>query len=499
MNPEALKAAIAHWQQARTLRAAGRLVEAEALYRRAAQAVPTHVDLLGDWGTLLEKLGQWKAAEAVWRQVVRLAPGRGGEGHLGLALLMLERNEQALPLLEQQVAQRPQDADALTDLGACHWRLGNDAAALDALRRAVAANPGRARPHEALVTTLLNLGRADEAGAAIDAARRAFPDNPELAFFSMEHRLKRLDFTAFDDFGTRWHTRFAAGNRPNTALPAWDGTPFAGRLLVRAEQGVGDEVLFSNVFADACARQPDIAIECDARLLPLFRRSIPGPVFVDRTAPDSDPAKAGARCQCMAGDLCRWLRRDLADFPTTPGWLRADPARVAALRAAHEARFGNALRVGIAWRSQHPSNGPAKSLRLGQLQPLLALPGARFVDLQYGDTAAERAALARDAGIEVWRDDGIDPLNDLDGAAAQIASLDLVISTSNTTVHVAGALGVPVWVLLHRDQGSLWYWGYDVERVPWYPRTTLLRCPRRGDWQPVIDEAAARLRALLAG
>ena len=89
-----------------------------------------------------------------------------------------------------------------------------------------------------------------------------------------------------------------------------------------------------------------------------------------------------------------------------------------------------------------------RSTTLDQWQSLLAVPGARFVNLQYGDCTAElAAAAARGDHIEHWSD--VDPLHDLEGFAAQVAELDLVISVDNATVHMAGALGVPVWILLH--------------------------------------------------
>jgi hypothetical protein len=125
--------------------------------------------------------------------------------------------------------------------------------------------------------------------------------------------------------------------------------------------------------------------------------------------------------------------------------------------------------------------------------PILRGHRAVFIDLQYGDTAAERATIEREVGVKIHHDDTIDQIQDIDAFAAQVAALDHVISVSNTAVHVAGALGVATWALLPRGKGLHWYWFDAGAESPWYPSLRLFRQTARGDWQGVIARVAASL------
>lgn len=495
MNPAALQAALAAWQRAKSLHQAGMLRDAEPLYRKALQVLAKSPELLIDYARLAEELGDWRAAENIWRAAAQTAPDRLFGDHIGLALLQQARYSDALPILEQYQLQAPNDALSMINLAFCYTQLGQDEDAIRTLRKATRIRPELPKTWEALITLLINGCDREGADAALAKGIAAFPDNPELRYMLMEHRLKSGDFAnGFDMFQVRWGTRFVDGvvRLPTDRL--WDGKPFAGRLLVRAEQGIGDELLYSSVFADMQALHPDTVIDCDARLLPLLQRSFPQLAFMPRDTPEDDPRKRDAVRQCLAGDLPRLFRRQPGDFPARRHWLVADQTRATALRCTYAQQFGDALRVGISWRSSHPGNGAAKSLTLMQLLPLLSTPGVQFFSLQYGDTRAEIADFHARTGIHVHVDPDIDALRDLDGLAAQVTALDRVISTSNSTVHLAGALGQNVWVMLHRDRGLPWYWGYDGARTPWYPSVELFRCARRSEWEPVIATVARRLQ-----
>lgn len=180
------------------------------------------------------------------------------------------------------------------------------------------------------------------------------------------------------------------------------------------------------------------------------------------------------------------------------GYLKAD-AKAAAAQAARLAEQAQGrLRIGLSWRSGNAQFGAQKSLALADCLPLLRQP-AFWIDLQYGDTAGERATLENAYGISLWHDEAIDPLKNLDAAAAQYAALDLVITASNTTAHLAGALGLPVWLLLPAPGfGLLWYWFRERQDSPYYPGLRCFRQKSAGDWSAPVSEAAAALQARFA-
>ncbi|WP_428247350.1 glycosyltransferase family 9 protein [Ferrovibrio sp.] len=185
------------------------------------------------------------------------------------------------------------------------------------------------------------------------------------------------------------------------------------------------------------------------------------------------------------------------------GYLLPDQDQVAAARArldAHKAALGLSGRpaIGLSWRSANAAFGAHKSLSLGALAPLLRQPGLVFVSVQYGDTAAERAEVETETGIPVWQDPAVDPLRDMDAAAAQLGCLDLVITVSNTAVHLAGALGVPTWLLLPAPgHGLLWYWQLERTDTPYYSTVTCFRQAAPGDWAGVVGQVAGQLDAFV--
>jgi ADP-heptose:LPS heptosyltransferase len=140
--------------------------------------------------------------------------------------------------------------------------------------------------------------------------------------------------------------------------------------------------------------------------------------------------------------------------------------------------------VGLSWVSHNPRSGKTKSARLSDFESILRLPNCRFVDLQYGDTLAERQAVERELGIRVERLEDIDNTNDIDGLAALITACDAVVSVSNTTAHLAGALGAATWTLVPHGHARIWYWFKEGDDSPWYPN---VRVRRQGNAQPWRD------------
>ena len=273
----------------------------------------------------------------------------------------------------------------------------------------------------------------------------------------------------------------------------WDGTPTSERVLVWGEQGIGDEVLAAGTFAEALALTGGLVVESDYRLAPLLRRSFPTIEVVDRVDPPAAAAMKTA-LQCPMINLPMHLRRSADRFPDHRGYLVPDRDRTAALRDRYRVGKGR-LVVGISWSSANPKLGQQKSLALADWADILRVPGIAFVNLQYGNSAGELGAVAAATGAELIHDPEIDSMVDIDGFAAQVAAMDLVITVSNSTAHFAGATGRPTWLLLPRGNGILWYWLLSRDgRVPWYPSMRVFQQDRIGDWADAIQRVAAALR-----
>lgn len=444
----------------------GRLAEAAEAFETVTRLRPDFVEALSNLSAVFREQGQLDHAQAALRRAVELAPNSAElRYNLGIVLRDLGRVEDAAAAQRQAIALKPDYARAHGALGALLMRTSRHEEAVTALRRAVEIDPDFADAHVNLAMALLERGRLAEG----------------LEEYAWRPAMKQ--------FERRW---------AKAGLPLWDGARLAdGVLLVVAEQGIGDEILYAGLLVDAAARTPRIVFECSSRLVALFARSFPGLEVVPCIEPRHRRLSASdIRAICPLGHLPSLFRRDFSEFQRRGGYLVADAARASMLGSRYRA-LGSGPVIGLSWRSTNPQLGPAKSLALEAWHRVLAVPGVNFVDLQYGDTAGELAMIGKTMGIAIHHDPTIDPLADLDGFAAQVSAMDLVISVSNATLHVAGALGKPAWALMPEGPGLPWYWFRDRDDSPWYPSLRLYRQAAPGAWGPVIEHVAAELEEWL--
>jgi len=510
---------------------AGRVAEAIALLRQAIAIWPGNAIYHNNLGELLRMSGDAAAALPAIDQAIRLQP-RYAQAHnnRGNVLRDLKQPAEAIACYQVALAIQPDYAEAMSNLGAAMMDTGAYFDAISVLHRAIALNPNVAMFHQNLGLALSSTGQPAEAGAAFANAIRLAPDliDTQLAlgdlargqgdFDGMLHwyeqacRLKpgygeahlrygtalmvKGDYkNAWPHFGARWTIDSMATDMRPFTLPFWQGEPVppGRKMLLFTEQGVGENLTLFSLLPELLDRGVTPVIECDPRMMPLLRRSFPQLEILARENPANPRLfAADLAVQATFFDLAAVFRKGPADC-TGALPLRADPERSAALRARYRQGRDRPL-VGVAWYSRNPRIGAPKSASLEALAPFLALPGLRFVDLQYGNRAADRAALKAATGVELLYDPEIDQIADLDAFAAQVAAMDMVITTSNTTAHMAGALGKPAWVLLHKGISPHWYWGRDGETTPWYPSLRLLRQSVDGDWHGLAERVAVDLR-----
>ena len=357
------------------------------------------------------------------------------------------------------------------NLGNCLKALDRHGEAIACYEKALAIEPG-------YVAARMNLAQSPAGAGSLRGSGQAYQKVLALAPADASARLNlgvlylsrgRLA-EGFEHYESRWTAGTGASVRPYQQ-PRWNGDRVRGVLLISAEQGLGDQILHSSMIPEMTAR---------ARLDRAGGRSSPGApagTVVPRRGGDraSNELYAGrVDAHAPLGSLGRFLRPSLAAFPRRePGYLIADGGRAGELRRRLTA--DRRAVIGLSWISRNPEFGEARSARLRDFEALLRLPRCRFVDLQYGDTSAERAAVERETGIRIERLD-VDNTNDIDGLAALISACDLAVTVDNTTVHLAGALGKPTWVLVPHGPARIWYWFTEREEdSPWYPRVHVRR------------------------
>ncbi len=483
-----------HDARGTSLRGLRRFEEALASYNRALAANPDSVVTRSNICALMIDAGDYAQAERAARDALRIdANSAAARLNLGVSLLAQDRASdaetefrKALEINPKHIKARLRLSEALRDQD----RLAEMRAELDRVRE---LDPDNAdlQLHLGLLSQDVE-GNLAVALEHFHAAQRIAPQHP--APFFNEALLHLLDGNFSRETWDLYEQRKRLPDRIDgygkITLPEWDGTATKpGDLLVYGEQGLGDEIMFSSMLPQALERAPRLRLAAQPRLVSLFARSFPGADVIpwDRDAGAPDPGRA--KRAVAIGSLGRFLRCSRDAFPQHQGYLRADSGRVAGFRD-RLAALGPGRKIGISWRGGVPLTWRARrSLTLDDLQPLLERADCKFVNLQYGDVAGE---IDRFAGVSGVRIETLhDATQDFEDAAALVSALDLVISICNTTVHLAGALGRPAWVL--SPSAPEWRYGLIGKLMIWYPSVEIFRQPRHGDWASVLADINARL------
>jgi Flp pilus assembly protein TadD len=440
--------------------AAGEIEAAAAAFAKALEHAPQFVDAMRNVVSAGARLGRYGEMRGVLQNILVASP-RDADAHAALGFIELQGFAQPARALEH--------FDLARDMGL------NSAELL--------TNRGIA---------LHDLGRIDEAVAAYDAALAMDPQYRLARFHRslarlIEHRFEQ----AWEDYEAR--DALAAVAARASGIPRWDGGELTGKtLLILAEQGLGDEIMFASCFAEVIACAKHCVIDCAPKLAPIFRRSFPAATIHGGTQGESmDWLQEVARpdVQTPAGSLPRFLRPGLTSFPARAGYLKPDQTAAARWRA-RLAALGNGARIGVSWRGgTAQSRSGMRSLALQQLAPLFALRDRHFVSLQFDASAAEVAAFCQRSGFSLAHFD--QAMADYDETAALVSSLDLVLSVCTAVIHLAGAIGTPVWVMAPRVPE--WRYGIGGETMPWYPGNRVLRQATAGDWDGLIQRVAGEL------
>jgi tetratricopeptide (TPR) repeat protein len=474
------------FNRANALQAQGKLDEAVAGYRQALFLKPAMPEAHANLGNTLQAQQRLDDAVACYQRALALKPDYA-EAHynLGNARQAQDLLAQAASCYERALALKPQLAQAHYNLGNTRQAQDNLEAALACFERAIVLKPGYAEAHYNLACVLQQQGRLDLALPRFQVAVDLKPDYAQARFGQALAQIQSGDFPhGWRTYESRWQSIDHDTPKRTYAFPLWTGEKLSrGRLLLWGEQGVGDEIMFAGLVPDALRAGNPITLDCDPRLQPLFARSFPGIEVLSGLTPDASFA-----AHLPTGSLPGLFRAAESAFARSASpYLKPDPGERERFRTSY---FDGRLLVGLAWQTRNAKTGRKRSIDLSTLTPLFTLPNIRWISLQYGDfDALEQQAVASNAPIHIDR--SVDQFADIDLFAAQVAAMDLVLTIDNSTAHLAGALGVPVGLML--PFAADWRWLKDRHDSPWYPTMRLFRQPAPGDWPSVLDEVCTAL------
>ena len=433
--------------------------DAVACYRSGLEHHPQSAALRTSLGLALFELGDLEGALLECEQATDDASGLGEAWHnLGYILLHLDRAQEALPCFERAVAAGIQSPATL----AC-------------------------RGH-----ALRQLGRISE---AIEVYDQVLKNHPSFEDAIVNRACAHLLLGRYEQGWRDYAWRFGAPGPAPRGFPfrPWRGESLAGKsILIYAEQGIGDEIMFASCLPDVMTAASRCVIECNSRVASLYARAFPGAAVHGGQKTDSQDwiyELDAVDFQAPIGDLPRYLRPSLDSFPDRRSYLVAREEAVRRWQSRLR-ELGTQPYVGFCWRGGSVrTHARARSIPLSTLEPALADCPARLISLQRGVVDVEERQTLQRLNVILPEEPALDDIEDL---AALITALDLVVCIDSTVAHVAGALGRNAWVLLPYCPD--WRYGMQGEGMPWYPAITLLRQSSPSAWGPVIDAVSARFR-----
>jgi tetratricopeptide (TPR) repeat protein len=530
--------AIAHYERALELRPSyvdglnnlgmalariGKLPDAETCYRRALDLRSDHAEAHNNLGICYARRGALEQGVTEFETALRLKPGYADAFHnLGTALRDQGRVGESAAAFTQALKLRPDFHQAMHGLGAIHLGQGRIDEAVACFEQACQIAPDSFDAHQGLGDAMRDKG---EHGAAIAAYRKALRLRPkssetlhalgrELAAnrqfsealwhfnkalefqpeYAEAHRSRALTLLLMGEFSPGWNEyewrwRCAGNKRPSLTGRQWEGEPLEGkRILLYCEQRNRDTLQFIRYAKIVKEQGATVLVRCPAALQSLLR-SCP---WIDHLYADTDP-DPGCDLHLPLLSLPRVLGSTLTSLPKEVPYLTADPTLTERWRK--ELSYLQAFKVGIHWQGLLRFRGDHKRfIPLAHFAPLAAVPGVRLISLQRGigsEQVAQVSFSVTDTG------NGLEPAaGAFAEAAAILKNLDLFITADTSLAHLAGALGIPVWLML--PYAPDWRWLLHREDSPWYPTMRLFRQTEQDNWEEVCERIAAALKDRLS-
>lgn len=495
----------------------GRLSRSLDFFEAAWKIDPQDAEIYQKLGLVAWKLDMLPAAEKFYRLECQLAPGNPN-AIINLAGVLRDQGkfEEAIELLRTAIYAHQENYELWNSMGTVLNDAGRPLESVTFYEEALRLNPGYGRSHNNMANVYELLGEPEKSLPHYEMALKDPADEMEEA--SMRHS-RSMVLLACGKLEEGWAAN-AARLDPNRAqatlftidAPMWDGVDPAqirGKTLVLVgEQGLGDEVLFMNTVKDlieAIGPDGELRIACEYRLMPIVKRSFPQAVVGHHMSATVEGREVravpkigdGADFWTPMATPLRAFRNKIEDFPSEPGFLKADPADQAAFRKQLDG-FGEGLKVGILWKSLKMD--PRRSRFFSAFdawEGVLRVPGVQFVNLQYGEVEDELELAGKRFGITIHQPRDIDLKMDLDKVAALSSVCDLVIAPMNATSNLAAACGGKVWFVHARS--SAWTL-LGTGQQHWYPQSRSFFGTGFQDWentmrkveQALAQEAGAR-------
>jgi len=467
-----------------TFKEQGKMDEAIGAFINAVSLDPNNIGAYYNMGICLKSQRKLDKAVEAYIKVVNIKPDHT-EAHynMGVALQEQGRLDTAIEAYTKALAIKPDYAEAYCNIGVALAGQNKLEQAIEAYTKALAIKPYYAEAYCNMGLALADQGKLEEAIKAYNKSLSIEPNYADAHCNLGYALLAAKNFhQGFKHHEWRWKTKTRVDYFLKSAKPIWDGENNQ-RVLVWGEQGIGDEIMFSSVILDLYAASLQVLVKCDERLIPLFKRSFPADIaYFSKSKPVPEDKYD---FHIPVGSLPLTFRKSQECFrKNASGFLKCDMPKAERIKTLLKHKNGGKI-IGISWKTKSVlKNASNRDVKLAELAKALDRSNTQLLCLQYGDVFDEIEAVRRDFGINVTQFGEIDNMSDIDGLASLIMACDQIVSTTNATVHLAGALGAKVTALL--PFSPRWIWGTGYESF-WYETVTPLKQKSHHNWDNVLE------------
>ena len=476
------------FQEALNLHQAANFADAENLYYEILETQPTNIDTIFYLGTLKLQQGEFEDARLLLEKATTLKPNHAiAYNNLATALKEQGKLDEAVIVYSKSISLQPDYAMAHCNLGNILKDLGRFDEAEDSCRRAISLQTDYSDAHNNLASSLQKQGKHNEAIESYSIAIKYNPDNIHAHINRSSALLLTENFIdGWPEYEWRLHTINCSSSTSHHTQ--WDGSPLNGKtILVHAEQGFGDNIQFIRYLPMIQSQGGHVIFECQKELTSLFKNCAGIDEIIEKTSIPHVKLDTHIHLLSLPGIF----GTNIDSIPSERSYISVDPELTEQWRLKFASNSD--FKIGVVWSGRPTFIDHYRSCSLDDFAPLADIPGITFYSLQKGQASEEVFNPPNSMRIINLEKE----LNDFSDTAAVINNMDLIISTDTAVVHLAGAIGKPIWTLLHTS--SDWRWFLNRDNSPWYPEMRLYRQSKFNDWTGLFKQVKEALLQKING
>ncbi len=452
------------------------------------QSVLENLSVLINKGFALNELGCYTEAIECLKKCLKIDSNNPKVlSNLGTAYLGIKNYDESLKYYEQALIFDNNSAQIYSNLGHLYQKLKNYPKSIELSKKAISIDSNFSNALVNIGVSYLEQKDFFNAKEALNTAIQIDINNAD-AHLNLAHvELHLFNYrSAWEHYEWRWRSKLHKSEILNFSSNFWNGQA-CNELIIWTEQGIGDFILFSQIFEDVIETVSKVNVLIDDRLSEIYSRTYPEINFITKTKLDPDKQ---FEFQIPIGSLGKIFRNNMHDFDKrlSSRNLTGNIDLINEIKPKINKISRNKSKIcGISWTSTNLNLGDDKSLNLRNLTNVLNFADHVYIDLQYVDSEYERKTLLEVTGLTIHKFDEIDSFNDLERVFSLISLCDYVITVSNSVAHMAAALGKPVYLLLPYGAGKFWYWQSHLGKNLWYKNVVTYEQIRQGDWTVPIE------------